>query len=147
MQAYVQAHTKLIQQVFAWPPKEIAKEFLKGIIFIIMLPLYGIPKSRNHQFNTYHKYHVKNLQMKTFIYNLYLLITLRDNHTLGIIEMQIDNILIFGDAKFLMREQTEIDKAKFLIKLAQILNPISLLIFNGCIIIMDEESFYMSQKG
>jgi len=47
-QVYVQAHTKLIQQVFAWLPKEIAKEFPKKTVFIIMLPLYNIPKSRNY---------------------------------------------------------------------------------------------------
>ena len=41
----------------------------------------------------------------------------------------------------------EIDKAKFLTKLIQILNPTSLLMFNNCIIIINKESFYMSQKG
>lgn len=41
----------------------------------------------------------------------------------------------------------EINKAKFLTKLIQILNPTSLLMFNNCIIIINKESFYMSQKG
>tara|TARA_R110002060_G_scaffold1346_7_gene2766 strand:+ start:3855 stop:3989 length:135 start_codon:yes stop_codon:yes gene_type:complete len=42
---------------------------------------------------------------------------LKDNHALEIIEMQINNILIFGNAKFLTKKQIEIDKAKFLTKL------------------------------
>ena len=52
----------------------------------------------------YYKYHVKNLQMETFIYNLYLLIMLKDNHMFKIIKIQIDNILIFGDVKFLIKK-------------------------------------------
>ena len=85
--------------------------------------------------------------MKTFTYNPYLLVITRDNHALGIIRMQINNILIFGNAKFLTRKQMKIDKAKFLTKLAQILNPTSLLTFNNCIIIIDNKSLYMLQKG
>ena len=69
-----------------------------------MLLLYGILKLRNYWFNTYYKHHVKNLQIKTFTYDSYLLIMLRDNHALGIIRMQIDNTLIFGDVEFLIRE-------------------------------------------
>ena len=38
------------------------------------------------------------------MYDLYLLVIIRDNYMLGIIGMQIDNILIFGDAKFLMKK-------------------------------------------
>ena len=47
---------------------------------------------------------MKNLQIKTFMYNSCLLVILKDNHTLKIIGMQIDNTLIFGDVKFLTRE-------------------------------------------
>ena len=61
--------------------------------------------------------------------------------------MQINDILIFEDAEFLTKKQTEIDKAGFLTKPAQILNPTSPLTFNGCIIIINEESLYMLQKG
>ena len=42
--------------------------------------------------------------MKTFIYDLYLLIIIRDNYMLRIIEMQINNTLIFRDAKFLTKK-------------------------------------------
>ena len=42
--------------------------------------------------------------MKTFTYNLCLLIMIKDNHALGIIEMQINNTLILRDAKFLMKK-------------------------------------------
>ena len=116
-------------------------------MFIIMLSLYNILELGNYQFNTYYKHHVKNLQIKTFTYNSCLLIMLKDNHVLGIIKMQTNNTLIFRNVKFLIREQMEIDKAKFLTKLIQILNPTSLLMFNNCIIIINKESFYMSQKG
>ena len=84
-QAYVQAHTKLIRQVFAWPPEEIAEEFPEGTVFMVVLPLYGIPESGNHWFNTYHKHHVKNLQMETSTYDPCLLITSKDNPEIGII--------------------------------------------------------------
>ena len=50
------------------------------------------------------------------MYDLYLLVMSRDNHALGIIGMQINDTLILRNAKFLMREQTEIDKAGFLTK-------------------------------
>ena len=116
-------------------------------MFIIMLLLYSILELGNHQFNIYYKHYVKNLQMKIFTYDLYLLITLKNNHALGIIKMQINNILIFRDAEFLIKEQIEIDKAGFLTKSAQILNFISPLIFNNCIIIINNKSLYILQKG
>ena len=96
-QAYVQAHTKLIRQVFAWPPEEIAEEFPEGTVFMVVLPLYGIPESGNHWFNTYHKHHVKNLQMETSTYDPCLLITSKDNPEIGIIGMQTDDTLILGE--------------------------------------------------
>ena len=52
----------------------------------------------------YYKHYVKNLQMETFIYDLYLFIITKDNHALKIIKMQINNTLIFEDAKFLTRK-------------------------------------------
>ena len=73
-------------------------------MFIILLPLYSIPKSGNYEFNTYHKHYIKNLQIKTFTYNPYLLITLKNNYALEIIKMQINNTLILGDAKFLTKK-------------------------------------------
>ena len=61
---------------------------------------------------------MKNLQIKTFTYNSYLLIILKDNLMLKIIKMQTNNTLIFKDVKFLTKKQMKIDKAGFLIKLA-----------------------------
>ena len=81
------------------------------------------------------------------MYDPYLLVTTKDNYTLKIIGMQINDILIFKDAEFLIKEQMKIDKAKFLTKPAQILNPISPLTFNNCIIIINNKSLYISQKG
>ena len=112
-----------------------------------MLLLYNILKLRNYQFNIYYKHYVKNLQMEIFIYDSCLLVIIKDNHTLGIIRMQINDTLIFRDVKFLMRKQMEINKAEFLTKLIQILNPISPLIFNNCIIIINDKSLYMLQKN
>ena len=82
--------------------------------------------------------------MKTSTYNLCLLITFKDNLEIGIIEMQIDDTLILGNTKFLAKKQAEIDRVGFSMKPAQILNPISLLTFNSCTIIMDGENLYMS---
>ena len=47
---------------------------------------------------------MKNLQMKTFTYNLCLLIIFKDNPEIGIIRMQTNDILILGDTKFLARK-------------------------------------------
>ena len=85
--------------------------------------------------------------MKTSTYNPYLLVMSKDNYALRIIRMQINNILIFGNAEFLTKEQTEINKAGFLTKPVQILNPTSPLTFNSCIITINGKSFYMSQKS
>jgi len=71
---------------------------------MIILSLYGILELRNHWFNMYHKYYVKNLQMETFMYDLCLLITFINNLEIGIIRMQIDDTLILGDIKFLARK-------------------------------------------
>ena len=47
---------------------------------------------------------MKNLQMKIFTYDLYLLIMFKDNLEIGIIGMQIDDTLILGDIEFLARK-------------------------------------------
>ena len=69
-----------------------------------MLLLYGILELGNYWFNMYYKYYMKNLQMKIFTYDLYLLIMFKDNLEIGIIGMQIDDTLILGDIEFLARK-------------------------------------------
>ena len=90
--------------MFVWLLIKIAREFLEEIVFIIMLLLYNILELGNYWFNTYYKYHVKNLQMETFTYDSYLLIIFKDNFEIGIIKIQINNILILGNMEFLVRE-------------------------------------------
>ena len=51
------------------------EDFPDDIILIIEFLLYDIPKLRNHEFNIYYKYYIKKLNIKTLIYNLYLLIS------------------------------------------------------------------------
>ena len=146
-QAYVQAETRLLRDIFAWPPEEIAGDFPPSTIFMVVLPLYGIPESGNHWFNTYHKYHVENLQMETSTYDPCLLISTKESHEFGVVGMQTDDTLILGDEDFLAREQDEITKAGFLTKPIRVLLPTETITFNGCTISMDGDSLYMSQKG
>ena len=49
--------------------------------------------------------------------------------------MQTDNILILVLKEFLVLEDNELNKTKFLIKFKKALAPETLLIFNGCILI------------
>jgi hypothetical protein len=146
-QAYVQATTKLLRNIFAWPPEEIANEFPPGTIFMVMLPLYGIPESGNHWFNTYHKHHIEKLQMETSTYDPCLLISTMKSNEFGIVGMQTDDTLILGDDDFLAKEQDGITKANFLTKPIQVLLPSESITFNGCTLRLDGNDICVSQKG
>ena len=54
-QAYIQSTSKLSRPVFAYPPKDMQNDLPPGVIFKVILPLYGIPEAGTHWFSTYHK--------------------------------------------------------------------------------------------
>ncbi|PVH80071.1 hypothetical protein DL98DRAFT_549327 [Cadophora sp. DSE1049] len=137
---------RLLRDIFAWPLEEIADKFEPGTVFMVVLPLYGIPESGNHWFNTYHKHHVNSLQIETSTYDPCLLISTKESNEFGIVGMQTDDTLILGDNDFLAKEQNGIAKAGFITKPIQVLDPSGSLTFNGYTITIDGDDLYMSQK-
>ena len=67
--------------------------------------------------------------MTISIYNPYLLITTL-KEIFRVIKIQIDNIIILANKKFLAFKENELQKAKLIIKLKKKLIPKKLLIFN-----------------
>ncbi|KAI0999081.1 hypothetical protein K3495_g9115 [Podosphaera aphanis] len=51
-QAYIQSSTNLNRRFLARSPRQIAHLFPPGAILLMMKPLYGIPESGNHWWNT-----------------------------------------------------------------------------------------------
>ena len=78
-----------------------------NIVLKVIKPLYRIPKVGNYWFNTYHIYHIKELQMSQLTYNLCLLYTNTNISTMAgfrVVGLQTDNILfiknnVFTEAK------------------------------------------------
>ena len=72
--------------------------------------------------------------MITSTYNPYFLITTK-KEVFGLVGMQINNILILALEEFLVLEDDEFSKAKFLIKPKEALVLKTLLIFNKYVLI------------
>ena len=95
--------------------------YLLNTIIVILKPLYGIPKAKTYQQAIYYKYYKEKLFIIIFTYNPYFLITTKE--VFGLIEMQINNILILVLEEFLDLENNKFSKAKFLIKPKKALVP------------------------
>jgi len=65
----------------------------------------------------------------------------------GIISMQTNNIIILGDDQFSALKEDELVKANLIAKLKEKLSLIILLLFNGCILSLNEDSIALRQKG
>jgi len=65
----------------------------------------------------------------------------------GIVGMQTNNIIILGDDQFLALKEDELVKANLIAKLKEKLSLIILLLFNGCILSLNEDSIALRQKG
>jgi len=65
----------------------------------------------------------------------------------GIVGMQTDDIIILGDDQFLALKEDELVKANFIVKPKEKLSLIILLLFNGCILSLNEDSIALRQKG
>ncbi|PVH68998.1 hypothetical protein DL98DRAFT_439975, partial [Cadophora sp. DSE1049] len=91
----------------------------------------------------YYKYYIKNLQIETLTYNLYLLISIKKNSEFGIVKIQTDDTFILGDDSFIIKKSKKIAKAGFLTKPIQVFNPSESLIFNRYTIVINGDSFYI----
>jgi hypothetical protein len=113
---------------------------------VIFKPLYGITKVGIYWWATYSKYYKEKLLITTFIFNLCFLI-ITTGTLFGIISMQTNNTIILRDNQFLTLKEDKLVKANFIAKLKEKLNLIILLLFNGCIISLNEGSIALRQKG
>ena len=82
-----------------------------------MKPLYGVLEAGNHWFRTYHQHHVRKLQMNQSTYDPCLLYT--STNGFGVVGLQTDDTLFLADADFASSEETELQKAKFLVKVRE----------------------------
>jgi hypothetical protein len=83
--------------------------------------------------------------MATSTYDPCLLITTTKD-SFGIVGMQTDDTIILADERFSTLEENELLIAKFIAKLKEKLTPNSPLIFNGCVLIQDDNVMSLRQK-
>ncbi|PVH72590.1 hypothetical protein DL98DRAFT_432909, partial [Cadophora sp. DSE1049] len=83
----------------------------------------------------------------TLTYNLYLLISTKENSEFGIVKIQTNDTLILGNDSFITKKKKKIAKTKFLTKPIQVLNPSESLTFNRYTITINGDSFYILQKS
>ncbi|KAI0994222.1 hypothetical protein K3495_g13960, partial [Podosphaera aphanis] len=145
-QAYIQSSTNLNRRILARPPREIAHLFPPGAILLMLKPLYGIPESGNHWWNTYHKHHLERLLMRPSTYDPCLLVS-TSKEAFGLIGMQVDDTLGLTDTAFLKREAEALTQAKFLAKPLEILSAEKSLTFNGARITLESPNLYFTQKS
>ena len=84
--------------------------------------------------------------MTIFIFNPCFFITTIGT-LFGIISMQTNNIIILGDDQFLTYKKDKLVKVNLMAKPKEKLNLIILLLFNGYILSLNENSIALYQKG
>jgi hypothetical protein len=134
-QAYVQSLTNLNRDFYIRSAPELAAALgiPKGTVVKVIKPLYGVPEAGNHWFKTYHDHHVRKLNMSQSTYDPCLLGS-NDPQAFGLVALQTDDTLILADTAFADLEQSKLNKAGFLAKDRETLNPGTPLKFNGCVI-------------
>ena len=145
-QAYTQSGTSLQRLILSYLPKEIQHLYPKDTIMVVLKPLYGIAEAGTHWWATYFKHHQEQLSMTTSTFDPCLLIT-TTKEPFGVVGMQTDDTLILGDDKFSALEEDELAKAKLLAKPKEKLDSTTPLIFNGCILSLNEGVISLQQKG
>jgi hypothetical protein len=84
--------------------------------------------------------------MDTSIYNPCLLITIT-NSIFGVISIQTNNIIIFGDKCFSAQEKHELTQANYTTKLKEKLLAVTLLLFNNYILSLNRTNMNLRQKS
>ena len=90
-----------------------------------------------HWYGTYSNHYKDKLSMETLTFDPYLLVTRNKDGLFGMVAIQTDDILILGDNAFVELERIELEKAKLIAKPTESLARDTLLIFNGCKLVMD----------
>ncbi len=112
-QVYTQSKTELNRIVIYYLPSKLKKRYPKGIILLIVKPLYGLVEAKNHWFATYLDHHKEKLGMKMLFYDACLFITKDGGENFGITGLQTDDTLNIGMEAFIKKEEEEIIEAKF----------------------------------
>jgi hypothetical protein len=136
-QAYPQSTSRLNRLIYARPPKQIASELPTGTVFLVVIPLYGIPEAGAHWYSTYEKHHRIRLGMEQSTYDPCLMVTKAPDGPFGIVGLQTDDTLFIGDRRFVDLEDKELTAAGLVAKPAQTLTPQTPLAFNGCKLVMN----------
>jgi hypothetical protein len=167
-QAYVQSITSLNRDFFVRSSVELIKrlDIASNSILKMIKSLYDVLEIDNHEFVTYHAHHVNKLDMTQSTYDLCLLhtnmnidtssilqISLKNDHShtnhsqtdMRIVDMQIDDTLIFVDANFATAKEKAIINAKIMTKSRDCLDSIFSLKFNDTIIEHQENDIYLRQ--
>jgi hypothetical protein len=130
-QAYTQATSELIRDIFVKAPPELLKalNLPDGTILQVVRPLYGVPEAGNHWFKTYHSHHRIELDMEQSTFDPCLLTS---SEPFGIVGLQTDDTLMVCDLEFAQKEEAKRAKAGFTAKDREQLTPENDLKFNGC---------------
>jgi hypothetical protein len=83
--------------------------------------------------------------MAISIYDLCFLIT-TNKDIFGIVSIQTDNIIILIDKRFLVQEEEKLKQAKYITKPKEKLIAVNLLLFNGYILLFQENQITFCQK-
>ena len=113
---------------------------------VVLKPLYGITEVGTHWWAIYNKYYKEKLLIITFIFDPCFLITTTGT-PFGIINMQINNIIILKNDQFLALKEDKLVKVNLIAKLKEKLNLTTLLLFNGCIFSLNKDFIALRQKG
>ena len=132
--------TNLVQNFYIYAPTKMGLEL--GTILQVILPLYGMPKAGTHWYKTYYDYYLNNLQMTSSTFDPCLLF---NKHATAIIGMQTDDTLISATDEFMIKEEEELQKAKFIAKPHEKLTIDHPLGFNGFIITRSDNKINIAQ--
>src|SRR5438045_1930342 len=139
-QAYTQSMTNLARDFYIHAPTEMGLE--PGTILQVVSPLYGMPEAGMHWYKTYHDHHLNSLQMTPSTFDPCLLF---NKHATAIIGMQTDDMLISATNEFMVKEEEELQKAKFLAKPREKLTANHPLEFNGFVITQSDNKISITQ--
>lgn len=125
-QAFLQSETFLRRKIVARPPPEM--NLPRDCLLLIVRPLYGIPESPVHWYQTYHAHHTETLRMKALATDPCFLFKRENAVLVGLVVLQVDDSAVGGKHEF---RQLEIEKSKkFPTKPTQVIDEVPQK-FNG----------------
>ena len=104
-QAYVQSESELERPVYLYPPAEM--HLSSDYVLLAIKPIYGVPESGVHWFNTYQDHHVNRLNMCATKFDPCLLYLREQGKLKAVTALQVDDNLGHGDQAFLEAEQEQ----------------------------------------